>query len=352
MDPVPRPSHRTRLVALGATVVAAGAALAWINSPPPGARGGFFDIEPGWSARTTARRLKDDGRVRSRLWVELLARLLRSDQKLKAGLYRLPAGARADQILRDLIRGRGATVRFTVPEGHAVWQMADRLAALGVCDRDAFLREALPWEGFHFPETYFLEPNTPADRIAAALRERFDVVWAEVFAAAVVAGDVVSMAPGVAPTAPDEAFRLRDGRRWTVRQAVTMASLIERETRRDDERALVAAVYHGRLKKRMRLECDPTVQYALGGWKSPLTRSDLRVEHPYNTYRRFGLPPGPIAAPGRAALAAALSPAPVPYLYFVADAAGGHAFSATYEEHLKAVRRFRRALKEARNPIK
>jgi UPF0755 protein len=226
------------------------------------------------------------------------------------------------------------------------------LAALGVCDRDAFLREALPWEGFHFPETYFLEPNTPADRIAAALRERFDVVWAEVFAAAVVAGDVVSMAPGVAPTAPDEAFRLRDGRRWTVRQAVTMASLIERETRRDDERALVAAVYHGRLKKRMRLECDPTVQYALGGWKSPLTRSDLRVEHPYNTYRRFGLPPGPIAAPGRAALAAALSPAPVPYLYFVADAAGGHAFSATYEEHLKAVRRFRRALKEARNPIK
>jgi UPF0755 protein len=133
-----------------------------------------------------------------------------------------------------------------------------------------------------------------------------------------------------------------------------MASLIERETRRDDdERALVAAVYPRAPQKiAWRLECDPTVQYALGGWKSPLTRSDLRVEHPYNTYRRFGLPPGPIAAPGRAALAAALSPAPVPYLYFVADAAGGHAFSATYEEHLKAVRRFRRALKEARNPIK
>lgn len=352
MDPTPRPPRRGRALVVGATF-AAGAvfALTWVNSPPPGARGGFFDIEPGWSARATARRLKEEGHVRSRRWVEILARLYRSDQKLKAGLYRLPAGARSDQILRDMIRGRGATVRFTVPEGTAVWQMADRLAALGVCDRQAFLSAALPVEGFLFPETYFLEPNTPAPRVVAILRERFDAVWAEVFAAATAAGDVVPKNPGALPAGPDDIFRLKDGRLWTVRQAVTMASLIERETRRDDERALVSAVYHGRLKKRMRLECDPTVQYALGGWKSPLTRSDLRLEHPHNTYRRFGLPPGPIAAPGRAALAAALSPADVPSLYFVADATGGHVFSATYEDHLKAVRRFRRALKDARKTV-
>lgn len=347
----PRASRWTPTIVGTASAAIGAIFLMWINSAPPEARGGLFDIEPGWSARATARRLKVEGHVRSRLWVELLARGLRSDQKLKAGLYRLPAGARADQILRDLINGRGATVRFTVPEGHAVWQMADRLAELGVCDRAAFLAAAAPWEGFLFPETYFLEPNTPAGRVVATMRERFDVVWRGVFAEAAAAGAVTSSTAGGVPSAPDDRFRLRDGREWTVRPAVTLASLIERETRRDDERARVSAVYHNRLKKRMRLECDPTVQYALGGWKSPLSRADLRLEHPYNTYRRFGLPPGPIAAPGRAALAAALDPSAASDLYFVADAAGGHTFSATYEDHLKAVRQFRRALKDARNAV-
>lgn len=347
----PRPFPRMAAIVIAAVAGIGVLALGWINAAPSGASGGLFDIEPGWSARATARRLKAEGHVRSRLWVEVLARGMRSDQKLKAGLYRLPAGARADQILRDLINGRGATVRFTVPEGHAVWQMADRLAELGVCDRAAFLSEASSREGFLFPETYFLEPNTSAARVAAAMGERFDLVWRVVFAEAVAAGAVTASAAGVVPSTPDDRFRLRDGRDWTVRQAVTLASLIERETRRDDERARVSAVYHNRLKKRMRLECDPTVQYALGGWKSPLSRADLRVEHPYNTYRRFGLPPGPIAAPGRAALAAALSPAVTADLYFVADAAGGHTFSATYEDHLKAVRHFRRALKDAQKPV-
>lgn len=348
---IPRATRGRPAAVIGIVALMAAGFLAWINTAPPDAPGGFFDIEPGWSARATARRLKAEGHVRSRLWVELLARALRSDQKLKAGLYRLPAGARADQILRDLIHGRGATVRFTVPEGHAVWQMADRLAALGVCDRTAFLAAAADWEGFLFPETYFLEPNTPAGRVVATMRERFDAVWGGVFAEAAAAGAVTASTVGAAPRAPEDGFRLRDGRAWTVRQAVTLASLIERETRRDDERPRVSAVYHNRLKKRMRLECDPTVQYALGGWKNPLSRADLRLEHPYNTYRRFGLPPGPIAAPGRAALAAALAPATVADLYFVADAAGGHTFSATYEDHLSAVRRFRRALKDAPKPV-
>lgn len=347
----PGPSRWTPTIAAAALAGIVALSLVWVNSAPAGAPGGLFDIEPGWSARATARRLKAEGHVRSRLWVELLARGMRSDQKLKAGLYRLPASARADQILKDLINGRGATLRFTVPEGQAVWQMADRLAELGVCDRSAFLVEAAPWEGFLFPETYFLEPNTPAARVVVTMRDRFEVVWREVFADAAAAGAVTMSTTGAVPSGLDDRFRFRDGRGWTVRQAVTLASLVERETRRDDERARVSAVYHNRLKKRMRLECDPTVQYALGGWKSPLSRADLRLEHPYNTYRRFGLPPGPIAAPGRAALAAALAPSTVPDLYFVADAAGGHTFSTTYEDHLNAVRKFRRALKDARKQV-
>jgi UPF0755 protein len=259
------------------------------------------------------------------------------------------ARARTDRILRDLVQGRGELARVTIPEGFAVWQMAERLAAEGICSAGDFLREAAPWEGFLFPETYFFDPGAGARRVVEVMRARMDVVWKEVFAEAAGKGAVVD--EGKTPLFPDDRFRFSDGRVWTVRQAVTLASLVERETRLAEERPRVAGVYHNRLKKGMRLECDPTVQYALGGWKNPLYKRDLEVESPYNTYRRYGLPPGPIASPGRGSLAASLEPAPVDSLYFVSDAAGGHRFSSTYADHQRAVRLLRRALKERRNPL-
>lgn len=322
----------------------------WINSAPRQSRGAVIDIPSGASARVVARRLRDAGLVRSSVWVELLARFQRADQKLKAGVYRIPARQRADRILRALLLGRGSTLRVTIPEGFAVWQMAERLDSLGICPADEFRAEAVPWEGFLFPDTYFFDPGSSASEVVRVLRERFTLEWRSVFDSALTVGSVRLMdeTAGSRNGLPEGLFFLPDGRRWTVRQAVAMASLIERETSRGEERPWVSAVYHNRLKKRMRLQCDPTVQYALGGWKSPLYKKDLEVDSPFNTYRKFGLPPGPIASPGRDSLAAALAPAPTDALYFVSDGARGHRFSSTYEEHQRAVRSYRRALREGK----
>ena len=327
------------------------AGLGWLNSPPAGAPGGLVTIPPGLSARAIAGELKKSGHVRSRRWWELLARAARADQRLKAGTYRVAPGAPAHRLLRDLIVGRGAMTRFVIPEGFSVRQMGERAEAVALCAAAEFRSAAESWEGFLFPETYFLDPRSGAPPIVAAMRDRFDAVWSEVFADAVAAGRVFPLRSGILPRQPDDQFRWADGRVWTVREAVTLASLVERETRRPEERVLVAAVYHNRLKIRMRLECDPTVQFALGGWKSALTRADLGVDSPYNTYRRYGLPPGPIAAPGRGALAAALDPAPVNFLYFVSDGEGRHRFSSNYQDHLAAVRLLRRTLKVRRSSL-
>lgn len=334
------------ILLLGAALVALGTAY-WLNLPPVDSRGGLVEIPPGAGARVIARQLKAAGHVRSSFWLEVLARVSGADQKLKAGTYRIPAHQRADKILRALILGRGATVRVTIPEGFAVWQMADRLNASGICRAMDFLAAATAWEGFLFPDTYFFDPGSPPTEPLKIFRERFQVEWRAVIQSALDFKTVRLIDGTMDPTGgdPDGVFRLADGRRWTVRQAVTMASLIERETSRKEERVLVSAVYHNRLKKGMRLECDPTVQYALGGWKSPLFKKDLTVDSPYNTYRHFGLPPGPIASPGRASLSAALAPAPVDFLYFVSDGARGHLFSSTYEEHQRAVSLYRRARK-------
>lgn len=332
-----------RMVGAAAAIgLGAAAGMAWINSAPSRVDEGLLEIPAGAGAARVARELKDRGRLRSATWFRLLSRLSRADGRLKAGVYRLAPGRSAAGILKDLVAGRGEAVRLTWPEGWALWQMADRVAAAGVCGREAFLSAAQGSEGFLFPETYLFEPGAPASDVVRTARDRFGSVWEEVFRAAQAAGVVP---PGPVPRDPDEEFRLADGRRWTQRRTVILASLVEREARRPSDRPLVAAVYHNRLKKGMRLECDPTVQYALGEWKNPLWKKDLALEHPYNTYRRFGLPPGPICSPGRDALAAALAPAAVDYLYFVADDTGGHSFSSNYEDHQRAVRARRRAMR-------
>jgi UPF0755 protein len=317
--------------------------LIWVNLSPSENNGGLVEITPGASARRIARQLRADGHVRSALWLEVLARVMRADQKLRAGFYRVAPRQRADQILRSLLAGRGATVKVTLPEGFAVWQMAQRMEAVGVCRAADFLSEASPWEGFLFPDTYFFDPLVPAGQAVKALRDRFQTVLGDVIDLAVRQGVLTPLSGSVHE--PDSIFRLSNGRRWTAREIVTLASMIERESGRADERTTISAVYHNRLKIGMRLECDPTVQYALGGWKNPLYKKDLQVDSPYNTYRRYGLPPGPIASPGRESLAAALAPAPVNFLYFVSDGAGGHIFSINYEDHQKAVRRLRRLQK-------
>jgi len=266
----------------------------------------------------------------------LAARLAGLERRLRPGDYRIAPGQSLPELVRSLGEGRGRSATVTIPEGWRLEQVAERLAAAGVCDRDAFLSRArdpkllaalaIPGpsaEGFLFPETYsFTLPTDPAEAIRAMHRQ-FARVWAE----------VVATAPP-SPLAP--------------LQVVTLASIVERETAAPAERPLVAAVFLNRLRLGMPLQADPTVIYGIDGFDGDLKRRDLAAANPYNTYVVRGLPPGPIAAPGRASLAAVLDPARVDYLYFVARNDGTHQFSRTLVEHNRAVQRFQLAGRRGR----
>jgi UPF0755 protein len=237
------------------------------------------------------------------------------------------------EIVDTLARGDVYLRTITFPEGLTLREMAAlyetrgfgtagdfATAAAGltalVADLDA---EAGDLEGYLFPETYALPRRADADALVRLMVSRFRDVWQEVGAS------------------------LPSGHARRVREVVALASLIEKETALPEERPIVSAVYANRLKRGMGLQCDPTVIYALqkaGRWTGNLRREDLRIDSPYNTYRYAGLPPGPIANPGRAALEAALAPSAVPYLYFVSRNDGSHVFASTLAAHNRNVREF------------
>jgi len=302
-------------------------AIWWINAPPSTIHNDVLNIPPGTSAHRVAYGLEDTGQIRSARWFLWLSRLRGAASRLRAGVYEIREGQSTWHILSELVAGRTRKARVTIPEGFASWQIAEALEAAQICSARDF-RQAVAEEfseGFLYPETYLFEENTPASYVRDVMRQHFGKVWVSVLKEA-----------QLSPTA--SRLRLSHGRLWTKNQVVTLASLIEREARHEGERALISAVFHNRLKKRMRLESDPTVQFSLGYWKDRVLFRDLEVDSPYNTYRHFGLPPGSICSPGKASLAAALSPAKTDYLYFVADEAGRHKFSSTYKEHLRVVR--------------
>ncbi len=248
------------------------------------------------------------------------ARLLGEGRNLKAGEYRLAAGASMAEILDMLTAGQTVLRSLTIPEGLTVAQAVVLVAAA------EGLREAsgaIPAEGYLLPETYYYERGTPADemiaRMGRAMTDLLEELWA-----------------GRAPGLPLAA----------AREALILASIVEKETARAGERARIAAVFLNRLRRNMRLQSDPTVVYALTGGAGPLDRrlktADLEVDSPYNTYREYGLPPGPIALAGEDSLRAVLHPADTDELYFVADGTGGHAFAKTLAGHQVNVRRWRR----------
>jgi UPF0755 protein len=256
-----------------------------------------------------------------RPWLfEVLARATGGDRGLKAGEYAVEPGMSPQDILALVRSGKVLLHPVAVPEGLTVREV---FALLEGSDVLAGELPPLPAEGRLLPETYLVPRGEPraklAERMRAAMQEELDELWAK-------------RRPDLALRSPEE--------------ALTLASIIEKETARPEEYGLVAAVFYNRLQKGMKLQTDPTVIYALAEGKGPLgrelTRADLDVDHPYNTYRNAGLPPGPIANPGKAALAAALDPAPVDYLYFVANGDGGHVFAKTLEEHNRNVARWRK----------
>lgn len=277
-------------------------------------------IPAGLSAAQTGSLLQEQGVIRFKFFFRAAAGMTGVDKKLKPGTYRLRRDMPIAAVLRELEKGSSGA-RIVVPEGFSAGQIAERLEAAKVCSAADFRRYVAGnrLEGYLFPTTYYFEPGLGAEKAARRMREEFKrKIEAEYQAE--------SRKPS-----------------YTLHQLVTLASIVEREAVRWQERPLIAAVYLNRLRIRMRLEADPTVQYALGYWKKNLSGADLRDPSPYNTYVHYGLPPGPICSPGLASFRAALRPADTQAIYFVADATGGHVFTATHEEHLKAKQSFKRA---------
>lgn len=286
-------------------------------------------IEPGQSLAAVAENLDRLGLVRSPLRFRLLARLRGSDKHIQAGEYELRATLAPAEILAMLEKGAVKLYRITVPEGFTLRQIAELLGRTPLFTAEEFLRqaervealrrfglEAPGLEGYLFPDTYAFPRGTPPAAVIAAMLQRFREIFT--------------------PEWERRAAELG----LSVHAVVTLASIIEKETGAPDERPLIAAVFHNRLRRGMRLETDPTVIYGIANFDGNLTRRHLETPTPYNTYLIKGLPPGPIANPGRDSLHAALYPAEADYLFFVSRNDGSHHFSRTFEEHQRAVRRY------------
>ncbi|NUQ50388.1 MAG: endolytic transglycosylase MltG, partial [Phycisphaerae bacterium] len=280
--------------------------------------------------RQAAESLDAGGVIRSARAFSWYATLAGRDRRIKAGTYLIDRRSSWNAILGALEAGRGIVFSVTIPEGWDLKAIVPAIArtmsvpetALDTATRDTALirRLGIPTaslEGYLFPETYLLPEGASAAAIVGRLVNEFERRWKPEWNAALA----------------------RLG--MTRHQIVTLASIIEKEARVDSERPLISAVYHNRLRRGMLLQADPTVLYALGRHASRVLYRDLEVRSPYNTYRNAGLPPGPIASPGTASLEAALFPAGVPYLYFVAHPDGHHEFRTTLREHNEAVRRMR-----------
>ncbi|MBI5744050.1 MAG: endolytic transglycosylase MltG [Elusimicrobia bacterium] len=278
-------------------------------------------IPEGSGAGQAASVLKREGVLLSSTWFKLIVKVTGTGRRLMPGEYTLRRGMSAEEALWRLTHSTYiSSVRVVIPEGWRMEQIADRLEANGILKGGDFLKLAREQklEGYLFPSTYNLKKNTPPQEVLNLLKSEFDRQIRPLFSKNF-------------PEKMDE------------RKALIIASIVEREAVDDSERPLIAAVYVNRYRKGMPLEADPTTQYALGYWKKALTYKDLKFKSPYNTYVVGGLPPGPICNPGYSSVAAAMEPANLDALYFVADRKGKHIFNASFKEHLKAKRRVEQA---------
>lgn len=295
------------------------------------------EIKPGMTARQIGRSLEEAGLIRSATFFELSARYRDLAHELEAGTYQLHSAQSTSDILETLLQAPIRLQRITIPEGLTRHQIAAVLQRAGVADSVRFVSLTADdelitrlglgephLEGYLFPETYFIKEGATEEVII----ERMVTEFFEVFA--------------------DSLYARLDTVGFSLHEAVTLASIVEREAVVQKERPIIASIFHRRLKLKRRLESCATVEFALGIHKKRLTNADLRVESPYNTYRHGGLPPGPIGSPGRASIVAALYPSDTEYLYFVARGDGTHSFSRTNRDHEIAKRSIRRQQRRAR----
>ncbi len=294
----------------------------------------LFEVKNGDNVGSVGRSLEQKGLIKSRIAFQAAYRLFYSPRSIKAGEYALASPVKAKAILSTLVEGKVYLHAVTIPEGLTALEIAPLLEPILADGVEGFRAafqdptfissldpEAQNLEGYLYPETYHFARGTPSAQVIRTMVAQFLSVL-------------------------DEAWRARArSLGMTIRQVVILASLIEKETAIPAEKPLVSAVFHNRLRLGMKLDCDPTIIYALkqkGLFHGNLTKKDMALDSPYNTYLRAGLPPGPICNPGKEALEAALFPAPENFLYFVSRNDGSHHFSRSFAEHQAAVRMFQK----------
>jgi len=279
----------------------------------------FVDIPSGLATKAIGERLVSAGVVRDALTFRAALWTAGRTTRLKAGEYRFTDPMTPLDAIDKLRRGDVFVIPITFPEGLTVVEMSKTFEAKGFGSAQSFVDAGRTLEGYLFPDTYALSRHTDAPKLVRLMNEAFDhALSPEIRAAALARG-------------------------FSVGQLVTLASIVEKETGTPSERPLVASVYENRLRIGMALQCDPTVIYALelaGRYDGNLRRDDLTIDSPYNTYRHPGLPPGPIASPGRASLDAVVHPADSEFLYFVSRNDGSHIFAKTLAEHNRNVQRY------------
>lgn len=334
-------SKPNRIISLGVTAVAI-VLFAWMwrevnGASSPTGQPARVVVPKGASLRVAADSLEASGVIGSPRLFRLFARLTGAETAIKPGTYQFAADAGYRDVLDALVTGRGLVTYVVIPEGFDLRDIVPVLSKALDVPADS-VRAAMAdtaWmraldipvpslEGYLFPATYAFPDGTSARAAVNAMIERFLDVWQPAWDARLKAMAI------------------------SRHDAITMASIVEKEARKPEERPLISAVYWNRVKKRMLLQADPTVQYALPQHVARVLYKDLAVESKYNTYKYPGLPPGPIANPGESSIAAALAPAEVPYLFFVARPDGSHQFTETFAQHTKAIAEIRAARRTAR----
>jgi len=344
-------SVRARLIAFALGAVLCGSwYFFFLASAPVAVRPAIsFEVSPGASASAVIDELEERGIVRSAAIVTFIARMSGADREFRYGTHEFFGALTPERVLEELLRTPTPTIRVTIPEGMTSYEVGKLLENAkivqasdyreAVCDVELLGKLAIPdgsncAEGYLFPDTYELAPGMEAPQIVRLQINRFR----EVAAALWTEHDSVRRDRGGGAQPPEPAT-------MSLHETVVLASIIEKETSRADERPLVSSVFHNRLRRDMRLQADPTVIYGLKvagkSWDGDGLHIHLREHGPYNTYTSDGLPPGPICNPGRESLEAALFPAETDYLYFVANGNGSHRFSKTLADHNRAVAQLR-----------
>jgi peptidoglycan lytic transglycosylase G len=292
------------------------------------------NIRPGTSVKGIAGELARQEVIRTPKMFELYVRVKGVGDKLRAGMYDFPAGVTMVEVINKLVRGDVRQYQFKIIEG---WTIKDIAAALdgkdflvsddmprqfsALAHDKAFANElgvknADSFEGYLFPDTYLVDMNLTADKLIRRLVDQYNQVWSSL-----------------------DQTKLSE-RDMTPRQVLILASIVEKETGDPKERPLVASVFLNRLRQGIALQSDPTIIYGLPNFDGNIRKKDIKNPHPYNTYVHSGLPPGPIANPGKASLDAVLNPAKTNYLYFVSKNDGTHVFTSSLSDHLRAVRKY------------